>query len=420
MGFNSNITKVSLNETYNQLIDDVEKVYDLVVADMTITAGRMNKVSFSSSIFDNSLRIVIRETSYPNIELLAYLRPFSTKLWITLLIASIYASFLVFLLEHDQNEVLKDKSISALILKCIWYSVGTILGFGVDIHIRTAAGRILTIGLYILSLVLVAAYTANLASDLTLSKSKGIISGIDDIKNGKISFSRIGILINTSIEEFYLREISNSNRNFYPLKNEEEMYEKLLNHIIDASIMDSGVIEYSTGNKYCNLTLIGTDFDKNAFGIVFKKKWLYQHIRMYFISRRRTIENEVIPLNLLDMDVGFNHGKDRLFFNWPIIIEHRIDSRSPLYDMDKETIAKGKFEILLVLEGIIEPTGMITQARTSYMPEEIVWGARFQRMIHFYEDYYTIDYGKFNAIYKDNCTTNISARQIHEQQNNQN
>lgn len=40
--------------------------------------------------------------------------------------------------------------------------------------------------------------------------------------------------------------------------------------------MDAGVVEYSTSKVYCNLTLVGTDFDKNAFGIIFQKNWLYQ------------------------------------------------------------------------------------------------------------------------------------------------
>jgi potassium inwardly-rectifying channel subfamily J len=144
------------------------------------------------------------------------------------------------------------------------------------------------------------------------------------------------------------------------------------------------------------------------------------HIRMYFISKRRTRENEVIPLNLLDMNVGYDAGRDRLFFNWPIIIEHKIDNQSPLYDMDRETILKRKFEILLILEGIIEPTGMITQAKTSYMPQEIVWGSRFQRMINFKEGLYTVDYSKFNSIYNDNCTPNSSAKQLDEQNQNNN
>jgi hypothetical protein len=144
------------------------------------------------------------------------------------------------------------------------------------------------------------------------------------------------------------------------------------------------------------------------------------HIRMYFVSRRRTIENEVIPLHLLDMNVGFDAGKDRLFFNWPIVIEHKIDSGSPLYAMNKEGISRENFEILLVLEGIIEPTGMITQARTSYMPDEIVWGSRFQRMIHFNRDHYAVDFAKFNIIYNDNCTPDCSAKKLQEQRDNNN
>jgi potassium inwardly-rectifying channel subfamily J len=142
------------------------------------------------------------------------------------------------------------------------------------------------------------------------------------------------------------------------------------------------------------------------------------HIRMYYVSKRFTKENETIPLNLLDMDVGYDAGRDRIFFNWPLIIEHKIDSRSPLYQMNREALYKEKFEILLVLEGIIEPTGMVTQAKTSYMPEEIVWGARFERMVHFDQKSYTVDYSKFNAIVKDNLTNDYSAKQYEEQLNN--
>ena len=50
--------------------------------------------------------------------------------------------------------------------------------------------------LLILSLMIVAACTANLASDLTVKKANGLISGFDDIKGGKLS---------------------NGSRNFYPL-----------------------------------------------------------------------------------------------------------------------------------------------------------------------------------------------------------
>lgn len=53
------------------------------------------------------------------------------------------------------------------------------------------------------------------------------------------------------------------------------MYDNLLAGIIDASFMDIGTGEYLTNNIYCNLTLIGEDFEKGVFGIVTPKEWLY-------------------------------------------------------------------------------------------------------------------------------------------------
>ncbi len=130
----------------------------------------------------------------------------------------------------------------------MWYSIGTIFGYGADFFVRTAPGRLLTVGLYILSLISVAAYTANLVSNLTMSQPKTIISGIDDIKNGKIPFNRIGIRVDTAIEDYYLQEISNGVRNFYRLYSVDEKFSSLLDDVIDASIMDGGFFEYETGS----------------------------------------------------------------------------------------------------------------------------------------------------------------------------
>ncbi|CAF3218259.1 unnamed protein product [Rotaria sp. Silwood2] len=104
-----------------------------------------------------------------------------------------------------------------------------------------------------LSLVLVVTYTANLASDLTTIKSNYFISGIDNIINGKIPYSRIGIVTESSLEDFYL-----------------------LDNNIDVAISDTAILEYITNKVYCNLTLVGADFSRSAYGIVIPKQWIYQ------------------------------------------------------------------------------------------------------------------------------------------------
>ena len=127
------------------------------------------------------------------------------------------------------------------------------------------------------------------------------------------------------------------------------------------------------------------------------------HVRMYFIQDRLTMENERIPFDLIDMNVGLNEGKDRLFLQWPIIIEHRIDSQSPLYHFNEQTISQGNFEILLILEG------MITQAKKCYYPEDIIWGGRFENIFHFDGKFFNVDYSKFNSICKDNSVEEYSS-----------
>jgi potassium inwardly-rectifying channel subfamily J len=139
------------------------------------------------------------------------------------------------------------------------------------------------------------------------------------------------------------------------------------------------------------------------------------HIRMYLIKKRVTLEGEILPLHTYYMNVGFDKGVDRLFLIWPLVIEHIIDEQSPLYDISRDDLVKQRFELVVILEGIIESTGMTTQARTSYLPGEILWGYRFERLITFQRDdgLYRIDYSRFYLSYPVDMIT-CSAKELKE------
>ena len=55
----------------------------------------------------------------------------------------------------------------------------------------------------------------------------------------------------------------------------EEMFERLLNDTIDATISVISSGEYAIGNVYCNLSRIGADFSQSAYGIVMLRNWIY-------------------------------------------------------------------------------------------------------------------------------------------------
>jgi len=123
------------------------------------------------------------------------------------------------------------------------------------------------------------------------------------------------------------------------------------------------------------------------------------HVRAILIRKRVTQEGEVIPLYQFDLPLGDGESEGRLFMVWPVIVEHRITKKSPLWRLSAEDLQKEQFELVVVLEGIVESTGMTTQARTSYLPCEILWGHRFEKLVTFQKDssQYLIDYSRFHS-----------------------
>ncbi|VDM58169.1 unnamed protein product [Angiostrongylus costaricensis] len=158
------------------------------------------------------------------------------------------------------------------------------------------------------------------------------------------------------------------------------------------------------------------------------------HVRLQMIKRCVTYEGELLPFHQFDMDVGYDRGLDRIFVIWPITICHEIDEMSPLYDVGEADLRSAKFEIIgkflwnisycfftwyffssAILEGVVESVGSTTQARTSYLPSEILWGKRFEKLVHYKMEngQYNIDFCKFHNVYSVK-TPSCSAKELDE------
>ncbi|XP_058876133.1 G protein-activated inward rectifier potassium channel 3-like [Acipenser ruthenus] len=135
------------------------------------------------------------------------------------------------------------------------------------------------------------------------------------------------------------------------------------------------------------------------------------NIRAKLIKSKQTQEGEFIPLDQTDMSVGFETGDDRLFLVSPLVISHEIDSRSPFWDVSQAQLEKDDFEIVVILEGMVEATGMTCQARSSYLVEEVMWGHRFSPMMSLAEGFFDVDYGAFHHAFEV-ATPTCSAREL--------
>jgi hypothetical protein len=121
--------------------------------------------------------------------------------------------------------------------------------------------------------------------------------------------------------------------------------------------------------------------------------------RVIMIKSRLTNEGEFIPFENFECKIR----NETIFFPYPITIEHIIDASSPFNNIltANNGVNNGNhdYEIVVILEGNIETTGSSCHIRTSYLPDEILWGYRFSPLNPIVtKNGYTFDFSKFNNV----------------------
>ncbi|MFT7814354.1 ATP-sensitive inward rectifier potassium channel 11 [Arapaima gigas] len=137
-------------------------------------------------------------------------------------------------------------------------------------------------------------------------------------------------------------------------------------------------------------------------------------VRMQVVRRTTTREGELVPLDQIDVNLDNPVGTNGVFLVAPLVVSHVIDRSSPLYDLSAADLQRADLEVVVVLEGVVETTGITTQARTSYVAEEILWGQRFVPTVSEEDGQYAVDYSKFGNTVRVPTPT-CSARQLEEE-----
>ncbi|XP_075999114.1 inward rectifier potassium channel 2-like [Genypterus blacodes] len=206
------------------------------------------------------------------------------------------------------------------------------------------------------------------------------------------------------------------------------VFQSIVGCIIDAFIIGAVMAKMAKPKKR-NETLVFSHYATVAMrdgklclmwrvGNLRKSHLVEAHVRAQLLKSRTTAEGEFIPLDQLDIDVGFDSGIDRIFLVSPITIVHEIDEDSPLYEMSKQELETSEFEIVVILEGMVEATAMTTQCRSSYVASEVLWGHRFEPVLFEEKNYYKVDYSRFDNTYEVPSTPQCSARELAEKKSN--
>lgn len=144
-------------------------------------------------------------------------------------------------------------------------------------------------------------------------------------------------------------------------------------------------------------------------GDVRKSQIVDASIRMQLFRTWKTSEERHIPFYQEDLKVCYdwrnpeNDFRNQLFLLLPMVIIHVIGENSPLYTLTPKELKESEYEVVVVLDGIVEHTGMNTQPKTSYTSDEILWGYDFHDVIDrncVENGQYYVDFSKFNDLSK--------------------
>ncbi|XP_033826829.1 G protein-activated inward rectifier potassium channel 1 [Periophthalmus magnuspinnatus] len=188
------------------------------------------------------------------------------------------------------------------------------------------------------------------------------------------------------------------------------LFQSLLGSIVDAFLIGCMFIKMSQPKKRAETLMFSQDAVISQrdgklclmfrVGNLRNSHMVSAQIRCKLIKSRQTPEGEFLPLDQCELDVGFGTGADQLFLVSPLTICHEINTKSPFFDLSQRSLMNEQFEIVVILEGIVETTGMTCQARTSYTEDEVLWGHRFLPVMSLEEGFFRVDYSQFHSTFE--------------------
>jgi polar amino acid transport system substrate-binding protein len=242
------------------LIDGVASgKYDVAVAALTVTAGRVRVLDFTQPFYATGLGIAVPaggEASWQPI--IRTLTSFGFMQAIGALVGlALGVGILIWLFERRHNEDFGGGVAKGLSSGVWWSTVAMTQRVTGSFGPRTLPGRIVAIVWMVGSIVTIAVFTASITSVLTIKHLQGVVHGVSDL-----SAARVGALAGTSSEDA-LTHLRITYQKFSSL---QDGLSGLRKHKIDALVYDKSLLAWAIQQGYSSsVELVDASFDPQEY-----------------------------------------------------------------------------------------------------------------------------------------------------------
>lgn len=209
--------KSSILGSWNGMIGELVRAEaDMIVAPFTANFKRAEVIDFTKPFLSLGISILYKVPTNHQPNIFSFLNPLSLEIWISILLSICGLTLGMYLCAqitpfewnlnfscctahqpHPAATYTSENSTVQLsnnysFWNTLWYCMSTMLKGGCDFGPRSASTRMLGGAWWMFTLVIVSAYTANLAAVLTVSKPHIPIKSLDDLANqSTISYGTI-------------------------------------------------------------------------------------------------------------------------------------------------------------------------------------------------------------------------------------
>jgi len=235
---------------------------DAGIAAITITSDREKVVDFSHVFYRSGLRVAVPAFSSPSWLTTAskFLSTDVLFLCVSLVCLTLLTAHLLWLIERGSNSDCFPATYVAGVGEAIWWSVATIITGGCESKAPVSLlGRLVAVAWMLGSIVLVATFTATLASQMTTASISGVIGGPDGLTNRSVATVQ-GTVVVDALQE--LRAVA------VLCESIDLAISAASKGKAEAVVFDAPVLAYKIQNTpQCPVHLVGPVFKHQDYGI---------------------------------------------------------------------------------------------------------------------------------------------------------
>ncbi|KAI3701662.1 hypothetical protein L6452_26901 [Arctium lappa] len=212
------------NGTYDQLLHKIEgKTCQAVAGDITVRGARAKYIDFTIPYLSSEVYMLVHATHEWNQTLWTFVRPFTKRLWITLVGVCLCIGLAVAILEYRASNPKFTSPFYQKLIMVIWFPISTF--FFHEGKILNRCSKIVLVMWLSMIFIVVQIFTATLSSWLTLDQLRPKLP---------TNYDNVGYQAGSFLKDIITQKCNCSGKNILPLNGVEEFKNALSNGSVNA------------------------------------------------------------------------------------------------------------------------------------------------------------------------------------------